>query len=125
LAWPPCEPVTACRLLVRGRTSSIPCRTVGNLKRHGRGDAASLRLFEGCVCPRTKDTATHGISRCRVMRDHLNLTEARRRAADIARETATLRADAAWKNAYSATFQQVYDETLAQLLTEQETDAVA
>jgi hypothetical protein len=41
-----------------------------------------------------------------------DLLEARRRAADIARETATLRADAAWKNAYSATSQQVYDETL-------------
>ena len=54
-----------------------------------------------------------------------NLAEARRRAADIARETATLRADAAWKNTYSATFQQVYDETLAELLAEQETGAAA
>jgi hypothetical protein len=59
------------------------------------------------------------------MRDHLNLTEARRRAADIARETATLRADAAWKNAYSATFQQVYDETLAELLAEQQASEAA
>jgi hypothetical protein len=50
----------------------------------------------------------------------IDLLEARRRAADIARESATLRADAAWKNAYSATFQQVYDETLAELLAEQQ-----
>jgi hypothetical protein len=57
--------------------------------------------------------------------DRLNLTEARRRAADIARETATLRADAARKNAYSATFQQVYDETLAELLAEQQASEAA
>jgi hypothetical protein len=55
----------------------------------------------------------------------IDLLEARRRAADIARESATLRADAAWENTYSATFQQVYDATLAQLLTEQETGAAA
>jgi hypothetical protein len=51
--------------------------------------------------------------------------EARRRATDIAREEATLRADAAWQHVYSQTFSRVYDETLAELLAERETGAAA
>jgi hypothetical protein len=52
----------------------------------------------------------------------ITLAEARRRAADTARDEATLRADAAWQRVYSeTTFSRVYDETLAALLAEQET----
>jgi hypothetical protein len=47
-----------------------------------------------------------------------------RRAADAARAEATLRADAAWQRTYSETFARVYDETLAELLAEQETEAI-
>ena len=55
-----------------------------------------------------------------------DLAEARRRAADIARAEATLRADAAWRQRrYSAEFSRIYDETLAELLAEQETEAAA
>jgi hypothetical protein len=54
------------------------------------------------------------------------LAEARRRAADIASAEATLRADAAWQQAYSATFSRVYDEALMELLAEhQASDAAA
>ena len=45
-----------------------------------------------------------------------DLAEARRRAADIARAEATLRADAAWRQTYSETFARVFDEELAELL---------
>jgi hypothetical protein len=59
------------------------------------------------------------------MRDHLNSTEARRRAADIARAEATLRADAAWRDAHTETFARIYDETLAELLAEQQVSEAA
>jgi hypothetical protein len=48
------------------------------------------------------------------------LTNARRRAAEIARAEATLRADAAWRSVYSETFLQAYDQTLAELLADTE-----
>jgi hypothetical protein len=51
------------------------------------------------------------------------MAEARRRAADTARAEARIRADVAWERTYSATFSQVYDETLAELLDERETSA--
>jgi len=53
------------------------------------------------------------------------LAEARRRATDIARAEATLRADAAWQCTYSETFARVYDETLAELLAEQQAPEAA
>jgi hypothetical protein len=49
--------------------------------------------------------------------------KARRRATDIARTEAQLRADAAWQQAYSTTFSRVYDQTLMERLAEQETGA--
>jgi hypothetical protein len=49
--------------------------------------------------------------------------EARRRAADIARAEAVLRADAAWRDVYDATFARVYAEALAELLAERRKDA--
>jgi hypothetical protein len=51
------------------------------------------------------------------------LTEARRRAADIAQ--ASLRADAAWQQVYGETFSRVYDQTLAELLAERPTSEAA
>ena len=54
-----------------------------------------------------------------------DLAEARRRAADIARAEATLRADAAWRCTYSETFARVLDETLAELLAEQQVSGAA
>jgi hypothetical protein len=55
-----------------------------------------------------------------------NFDEARRRAVDIARAEATLRADAVWQQAYCETFARVFDETLAELLAErQASDAAA
>jgi hypothetical protein len=95
-----------------------PCQPFGNFTPPRRRALASLGFFEGFE-------SRVSVTRCTVMRDHLNLTEARRRAADIARAEATLRAEAAWRDPYSETYARVYDETLAELLTEQETDAVA
>jgi hypothetical protein len=51
--------------------------------------------------------------------------EARRRAADIARAEALLRADVAWRRAYSEEFSRIYDQTLAELLAEQKPEAAA
>jgi hypothetical protein len=42
--------------------------------------------------------------------------EARRIAVDVAREAATIRADAAWERTYSDTFDRVYNQILAELL---------
>jgi hypothetical protein len=53
----------------------------------------------------------------------LFFAEARRQATDIARAEATLRADAAWQLVYSETFSRVYDETLAELLADQQAAA--
>jgi hypothetical protein len=50
---------------------------------------------------------------------------ARRQATDIAHAEATLRADAAWQQHYSETFSRVYDETLAELLAEQQASGEA
>jgi hypothetical protein len=54
-----------------------------------------------------------------------DLLGARRRAADIARAEATLRAEAAWRDTYSETFARVFDETLAELLAEQQASEAA
>jgi hypothetical protein len=55
----------------------------------------------------------------------IRLAEAHRRAADIARAEALLRADAAWQQTYSETFSKVYYETLVELLAERRKDAAA
>jgi hypothetical protein len=57
--------------------------------------------------------------------DHPNLAEARHRAIDIAREAATLKADAEWRRVYSDVFSRTYHETLAELLAQQASDAAA
>ena len=49
----------------------------------------------------------------------ITLAEARRLAADTARAEGILRADAAWQRVYNETFSRIYDDTLAELLTEQ------
>ena len=54
-----------------------------------------------------------------------DLAEARRQAVDIARAEATLRADAAWRYTYSETFSRVFNETLAELLAEQQVSGAA
>jgi hypothetical protein len=59
------------------------------------------------------------------MRSSSFFAKARRRATDIAREEATLRADAAWRLTYSETFARVFDETLAELLAEQRASEAA
>jgi hypothetical protein len=55
----------------------------------------------------------------------IDLLEARRRAADIARAEATLRAEAAWRDTYSETYARVFKETLAELLAEQQPSEAA
>jgi hypothetical protein len=59
------------------------------------------------------------------MTNRPDLSEMRRRATDIARAEATLRADAAWERAYSETFARVYDETLTELLAAQQVQEAA
>jgi hypothetical protein len=55
--------------------------------------------------------------------NNIDLLEARQRAVDIARAEATLRADAAWRDTYSETYARVFEETVAELLAEQASEA--
>jgi hypothetical protein len=100
---------------VCGRTSPAHVSPSGTLppKTPGRGVA---RILEGFV----SGVSVPGILPPIAFRDvgSCVLTEARRRAADIARVEAQLRADAAWQ--YSETFSRIYDETLSELLAEQQ-----
>jgi hypothetical protein len=45
-----------------------------------------------------------------------HLADVRRRATDIARDEAVLRADVEWVRVYAEEYSRVYDETLAELL---------